>query len=158
MRLLDELAYDPWDGTCRDSPGKGGPDRMEPGSKARDVREGTVLLVEDSDVVRDVVVRMLEAGGFTVLTASSGEGALSISREGVQIDLLVTDIVMPEVSGLELADRFSEERPGVPILFMTGFSEEAVDGKGISGGNRGWILKPFTLEEIVARARKILSR
>ena len=132
---------------------------MEPGSKARDAREGTVLLVEDSDVVRDVVVRMLEAGGFTVLTASGGEGALSISRrEGVRIDLLVTDIVMPEVSGLELADRFSEERPGVPILFMTGFSEEAVDGKGISGGNRGWILKPFTLEEIVARARKILSR
>ena len=132
---------------------------MEPGSKAGDAQEGTVLLVEDSDVVRDVIVRMLEAGGFTVLTASCGEGALSISRrKGVRIDLLVTDIVMPEVSGLELADRFSEERPGVPILFMTGFSEEAVDGKGISGGNRGWILKPFTLEEIVARARKILSR
>lgn len=132
---------------------------MEPGSEARAVLEGTVLLVEDSDVVRDVIVRMLEAGGFSVLTASCGEGALSISRrKDVQIDLLVTDIVMPEVSGLELADRFSEERPGVPILFMTGFSEEAVDGKGISGENRGWILKPFTLEEIVARARKILSR
>ena len=124
-----------------------------------DGRGGTVLLVEDSDVVREVIARMLESGGFTVLTASCGEDALSISRRKDEpIDLLLTDIVMPEVSGLELADRFSEERPGVPILFMTGYSEEAVEGKGISGGNRGWISKPFTLEEIVMRARRSLSR
>jgi len=132
---------------------------MEARSRERDGRGGTVLLVEDSDVVREVIVRMLQAGGFTVLPASGVEDALSISRrKDVSIDLLLTDIVMPEVSGLELADRIAEERPGVPILFMTGYSEEAVEGKGVSGGNRGWIAKPFTLEQIVTRARKILSR
>ena len=132
---------------------------METTRRDMEGRSGTVLLVEDSDVVREVIVRMLEAGGFTVLPASSGGEALSISRrKNVSIDLLLTDIVMPEVSGFELADRIAEERPGLPILFMTGYSEEAVEGKGISGENRGWIAKPFTLEEIGRRVRKILSR
>jgi two-component system cell cycle sensor histidine kinase/response regulator CckA len=132
---------------------------MEARPRERDGRGGTILLVEDSDVVRAVVVRMLETGGFTVLPASGGEDALSISRrKDVSIDLLLTDIVMPEMSGIDLADRIAEVRPGLPILFMTGYSEETAVGKGISGGNREWIAKPFTMEEISTRVRVILSR
>ena len=149
----------PNDGICRDIPGKDEPDTMEVEARGRDGQGGTILLVEDSDVVRELIARILVEYGFTVLPASCGEDALSISRRNdVSFDLLLTDIVMPEISGIELADRIEEDRPGVPILFMTGYSEETIDGKRVSGGNREWIAKPFTPEEIVAKARRILSR
>ena len=142
----------------RNIAGKDGPGAMQPGGREGDDRSGTILLVEDSDVVRDVIARMLEEGGFTVLQASGGEEALAFARRGgLQIDLLLTDIVMPEVSGVELADRMERERPDVRILFMTGYAEEVVVNEGILGKNRECIGKPFTQEQITRRVRKILS-
>ncbi len=130
---------------------------MEPVGRDRDGRSGTILLVEDSGVVREVIVRMLDAGGFSVIPASGGEEALSISRRGgVSFDLLLTDIVMPEMSGVELADRMERERPGTRILFMTGYAEEAVVNEGILGKQRECIGKPFSQEQITRRVRKIL--
>ena len=131
---------------------------MEKARRDMDGRRGTVLLVEDSDSVRAVVAKMLEEGGLTVLQASGGEEALAFARRGgLQIDLLLTDIVMPEVSGVELADRMERERPDVRILFMTGYAEEVVVNEGILGKNRECIGKPFTQEQITRRVRKILS-
>ena len=138
--------------------GKDGPDTMEAQPKEGDGRGGTILLVEDSDVVREVIVRMLEEDGFTVLPASCGEDALSISRrKDASFDLLLTDIVMPEMSGVELADRLERERPDMLILFMTGYAEEVVMNDGILGKGRECIGKPFTLEQITKRVRKLLS-
>jgi len=118
----------------------------------------TVLLAEDSDVVRDVIARMLEDAGFAVLPASGGEEALALARRGnAPIDLLLTDIVMPEMSGVELADRLERERPDMRILFMTGYAEEVIVNEGILGKRRECIGKPFTREEITKRVRKILS-
>lgn len=123
----------------------------------KDVRSGTVLLVEDSEVVRDVVALMLESDGLTVLQASGGEEALALVRRGdAPIDLLLTDIVMPEMSGVELADRLERERPDMRILFMTGYAEEVVVNKGILGKHRECIGKPFTQKQITKRVRKIL--
>jgi len=123
----------------------------------KDVRSGTVLLVEDSEVVRDVVALMLESDGLTVLQASGGEEALALVRRGdAPIDLLLTDIVMPELSGVELADRLERERPDMRILFMTGYAEEVVVNKGILGKHRECIGKPFTQKQITKRVRKIL--
>jgi len=131
---------------------------MKAAGRDRDGRSGTVLLVEDSDVVRDVVATMLEAGGLTVLQASGGEEALALARRGdPPIDLLLTDIVMPVMSGVELADRLERERPGVRILFMTGYAEEVVVNEGILGKHRECIGKPFTREQITKRVRKLLS-
>ena len=111
---------------------------MEPAGRDKDGRGGTVLLVEDSDVVRDVVASMLEGGGLTVLQASGGEEALALARRGdTPIDLLLTDIVMPGMSGAELADRLERERPDVRILFMTGYAEEVVVNEGILGKAQG---------------------
>jgi CheY-like chemotaxis protein len=130
---------------------------MEPGWRDKDGRSGTILLVEDSDVVRDVIVRLLEEGGFTVLSASCGEDALSIlRRKDMSIDLLLTDIVMPEMNGVELADRLERERPDMRILFMTGYAEEVVVNEGILGKHRECIGKPFTQGQITTRVRKIL--
>ena len=131
---------------------------MEPLGREKDGRSGTVLLAEDSDVVRDVIARMLENVGLTVLQASGGEEALALSRRGdVPIDLLLTDIVMPEMSGLELADRMEGDRPGMRILFMTGYAENVVLKKGIPGKRRECIGKPFSQEQITRRVREILS-
>ena len=130
---------------------------MEPVGRDKDVRSGTILLVEDSDVVRDVIATMLENDGLTVLQASGGEEALALSRRGdAPIDLLLTDIVMPGMSGVELADRLERERPDVRILFMSGYAEEVVVNEGILGKHRECIGKPFTQEQITKRVRNIL--
>ena len=131
---------------------------MKAAGRDRDGRSGTVLLVEDSDVVRDVVAKFLEGVGLTVLQASGGEEALALARrEDAPIDLLLTDIVMPSMNGLELADRMERVRPDVRILFMTGYAEEVVANAGILGEHRECIGKPFTQEQITKRVRKILS-
>ena len=131
---------------------------MKAAGRDRDGRSGTVLLVEDSDLVRDVVALMLESDDLTVLQASGGEEALALARRGdAPIALLLTDIVMPEVSGLELADRLEGERPDMRILFMTGYAEEVVADVGILGEHRECIGKPFTQEQITKRVRKLLS-
>jgi CheY-like chemotaxis protein len=131
---------------------------MEPGGRDKDGRGGTILLVEDSDVVRAVIANMLENSGLTVIQASGGKEALALSRRGdASIDLLLTDIVMPEMGGVELADRLERERPGMRILFMTGYAEEVVANEGILGKHGECIGKPFTREEITKRVRKILS-
>jgi len=151
------LVY-PADGVRRRIPGKDGMDTMASRPMEGDGRGGTILLVEDSDVVRDVVARMLENGGFTVLQASGGEAALALARRrDAPIDLLLTDIVMPEVSGVDLADRMERERPGMRILFMTGYAEEIVVNERILGKRRECIGKPFSQEQITRRVRKILS-
>ena len=130
---------------------------MEAAGRDKDGRSGTVLLVEDSDVVRDLVANMLEGGGLTVLQASGGEEAMALARRGdAPIDLLLTDIVMPGMSGVELADRLERERPGMRILFMTGYAEEIVVNEGILGKHRECIGKPFTQEQITTKVRNIL--
>ena len=157
VRFHDKISQYPNDRSCRDIAGKDGPGTMEPGGRDMDGRSGTILLVEDSDAVRDVIANMLENGGLTVLQASGGEVALALSRRGdAPIDLLLTDIVMPEMSGVELADRLERERPDLRILFMTGYAEEVVVNKGILGKGRECIGKPFTQEEITKRVRRIL--
>jgi len=153
----DKISYYPNDRICRDIPGKDGTGTMEPEGRDKDGPSGTVLLVEDSDVVRDVVANMLESGGLTVLQASGGEEALALVRRGdTPIDLLLTDIVMPKMSGVELADRLERERPDVRILFMTGYAEEVVVNEGILGKHRECIGKPFNQVQITKRVRKIL--
>jgi len=153
----DKISYSPRDRISRDFAGKDGPGAMQPGGRDRDGRGGTILLVEDSDVVRAVIANMLENSGLTVIQASGGKEALALSRRGdAPIDLLLTDIVMPEMSGLELADRLERERPDMRILFMTGYAEEVVVNEGILGKHRECIGKPFTGEQITKRVRTIL--
>ncbi|MHB1012870.1 MAG: response regulator [Desulfobacteria bacterium] len=130
---------------------------MEPVERDKNGRGGTVLLVEDSEAVRAVVACMLESGGLTVLQAPGGEEALELARRGeARIDLMLTDIVMPEMSGVELADLMEREHPDIRILFMTGYAEEGVVNEGVPEKRRECIGKPFTQEQITKRVRRIL--
>ena len=96
----------------------------------------TVLVVDDQDVVRDVIRLALEGVGYTVLDAASPLEAIALARSDSQIDLLVTDVVMPEMDAFELAERITSELPEVRVLFTSGYTDAAAEGP--------FIQKPFT--------------
>jgi two-component system cell cycle sensor histidine kinase/response regulator CckA len=118
----------------------------------------TLLLVEDEAAVRSSARRLLERQGYTVLEARHGGDALRIVEEsGRQIDLVVTDLVMPEMGGKELAERLRAHRPGLKVLFMSGYTEKVIAAGGIMPPNTGFVEKPFTVEQLMRRLREILD-
>jgi PAS domain S-box-containing protein len=118
----------------------------------------TLLLVEDEAAVRSSARRLLERQGYTVLEARHGADALRIVEEsGRQIDLVVTDLVMPEMGGRELAERLRTHRPGLKVLFMSGYTEKAIAAGGVMPPNTGFVEKPFTVEQLMRRLREILD-
>lgn len=118
----------------------------------------TVLLAEDEDAVRTVAVAALERRGYRVLAATDGDAALAISRAFPgRIDLLVTDVVMPGMNGRELADRLTQSRPDLPVLYVSGYTEDADLRLGLEGATRSLLAKPFTSLELARRVRTILD-
>ena len=111
----------------------------------------TVLVVDDQDLVRDVIRLTLERAGYTVLAAASPNAALDLARGGGSgsIDLLVTDVVMPEMDAFELADRIACEVPGVRILYTSGYTDAAAEGP--------FIQKPFTPAQLVEKVSDVLA-
>jgi CheY-like chemotaxis protein len=92
----------------------------------------TVLVVEDEDAVRKLVTRMLVAAGYIVVSAANGDEALALgARYERRIDLLLTDVVMPQMSGRRLAERFGELRPGLSVLYMSGYTDHALENHGV---------------------------
>jgi CheY-like chemotaxis protein len=118
----------------------------------------TLLLVEDEAAVRSSARRLLERQGYTVLEARHGADALRLVEEsGRPIDLVVTDLVMPEMGGKELAERLRAHRPGLKVLFMSGYTEKAIAADGVMPPNTGFVEKPFTVEQLMRRLREILD-
>ena len=110
---------------------------------------GTVLVVDDQDVVRDVIRLTLEGAGYTVLDAASPNDALALVRDNGPIDLLVTDVVMPEMDAFELADRVVSELPGIRVLYTSGYTDAGAEGP--------FIQKPFTPAELVQKVSTVLA-
>jgi CheY-like chemotaxis protein len=116
----------------------------------------TLLLVEDEAAVRASVRRLLEWHGYTVLEARNGADALRIYEANEsRIDLILTDIVMPEMSGHELIERLRARRPDLRVLFMSGYTERAFTSTMPSG--TGFVEKPFTVETLMRRLREVLD-
>ena len=111
-------------------------------------RSGTVLVVEDDDPVRGFATRVLEQAGYRVLAASGGAAALDAAR-GEAIDLLLTDVVMPTMSGREVADRLASSAPGVRVLFVSGYDENTIVRQGVVDPSIRYLAKPFTAEALV---------
>jgi two-component system, cell cycle sensor histidine kinase and response regulator CckA len=119
----------------------------------------TVLLTEDEDSVRAVATAALERRGYRVLAAADGESAIAISRAFPgRIDLLVTDVVMPGMNGRELAEQLEQMRPGMRVLFVSGYTDDAVLLKGVSLDERTFLQKPFTSLELARRVRVVLDQ
>lgn len=115
---------------------------------------GRIALVEDEEPVRRLVSRILEHAGYEVLTFSSGVEMLAL--EG-HYDLLLTDVVMPGMSGVDLANRLTTKHPDLPILLMSGHAEEVVFSNQEVNANRSLLLKPFSKEELLTRVRELLT-
>ena len=124
------------------------------------MKEGaeTILLVEDERSVRMLVQAMLEMLGYKVLPAGGKEEAFRLLEEhGNDIDLLLTDVVMPDMSGMELSDRMLAIRPKLKCLFMSGYTEDAIRSQGILKEGARFICKPFSIKELGAKVREAFA-
>ncbi|HEX6073605.1 MAG TPA: response regulator [Sphingomicrobium sp.] len=117
---------------------------------------GTVLLVEDEPMVRGVAERALTRHGYTVITADNGEDALEILGSGQEIDLLVTDVVMPGMDGPTMVAEARRDRPDLKILFMSGYAEEQLRNS-LNVDNMSFLPKPFSVQELAEAAKRALG-
>jgi CheY-like chemotaxis protein len=119
----------------------------------------TILVVEDEPAVRASVVGLIEALGYRVETATDGEDALARLQTGLPVDLLFTDVVMPgRISGIELARRTRMLRPDLPILFTSGFAQDALEQDAAAGEPIALLAKPYRRDELARRLREALDR
>jgi CheY-like chemotaxis protein len=118
---------------------------------------GTVLVVEDDDALRSVVCQIIRDDGFRVLEAASAEEALNLTsrREG-PIDLLLSDVVMPGMGGRRLAEQLTSRYPDLRVLFMSGYTDDAIIRQGVSNATANLIMKPFTPASLLQRMRETL--
>ena len=118
----------------------------------------TVLLTEDEAQVRQMIRAILEMSGYQVLEASSGDEALAIYKqhEG-QIDLIVTDVVMPQMSGRELAQSLELLHPGIKVLYMSGYTDDAIVRHGLLDQEIAFLQKPFTPDALMRKVRDVLD-
>ncbi|HEY7149731.1 MAG TPA: PAS domain S-box protein [Gaiellaceae bacterium] len=118
----------------------------------------TVLLVEDEDVVRNLVREILERNGYAVLEARHGGEALELGEQHVEpIHLLVTDVVMPKMSGHELAERLVGIHPETRVLYMSGYADGPIGQQGVLDPQTAVLQKPFSFEDLAQKVRKVLD-
>ena len=131
----------------------------DPASTTRTPRGGTetILVAEDETAVRLFVERVLTGAGYRVLTATAGAEALATARSTPEIDLLFTDVVMPGMSGVQLAAGLAITHPNLPVIYASGYSEEGVL-RSLGESHAPYIPKPFTSSELLGRVREVLDR
>jgi CheY-like chemotaxis protein len=120
-------------------------------------RQGeTVLVVEDDPAVRLLVIDVLEMLGFQALEAADGNAAIRILESSAAVDMLVTDVGLPGMNGRQLADAARQQRPGLPVLFMTGYAKQAASSDFLEPG-MDMISKPFNLDALAKRVCDMLT-
>jgi CheY-like chemotaxis protein len=118
----------------------------------------TILLVEDEDAVRRLTSRVLSGQGYTVLEARSGIEALALVVErGRAIDLVITDVVMPELNGGQLAERIQEVYPTLRVIYMSGYTDNDIVRRGLLDPQVAFIQKPFTADALACKVREVLD-
>jgi CheY-like chemotaxis protein len=119
-----------------------------------------VLVADDEELVRNLVCEMLDDEGFEVMCAASGGEALQLARDhGGRIDLLLTDVSIPDMSGRELAKRVAVDHPETRFLYMSGRpDDELLDDFGVIGAARHFLAKPFRRKELIVRVAEVLGR
>jgi two-component system cell cycle sensor histidine kinase/response regulator CckA len=115
----------------------------------------TILIVDDERAVRELVAAALTRAGFHVRTAGSAEEALDLEARH-PVDLLVTDVILPKISGPELANRIRTRSPHTRVLFISGYTGNALSGEDLRGGN-AFLPKPFGTTALIQRAHEVLN-
>jgi PAS domain S-box-containing protein len=134
-------------------------EREPPRSAVRSFRgTETILVAEDEDQLRQVVQRALEEQGFSVLVARDGHEAISLcTRHAGNIDLLLTDLVMPHMSGRELAERLVSLRPSMKVLYMSGYTENVIANHDVGDARMEFLPKPITPETLLRKVRDVID-
>jgi two-component system cell cycle sensor histidine kinase/response regulator CckA len=118
----------------------------------------TVLLVEDEESVRELVRDTLLARGYKVLVAENGEAGLRQVREQRgALDMIITDVVMPGMSGRELAKQVTADWPKIKVLFLSGYTEESIIHDGVLEAGTAFLQKPFSLQALSRKVREVLG-
>ena len=117
----------------------------------------TVLVVEDEPVIRDLVVEVLQELGYRALEAADGLAGLKVLQSRERVDLLVTDVGLPGLNGRQLADHARTTRPGLKVLFVTGYAENATVANGFLEPGMEMITKPFAIETLASRIKAIIQ-
>ena len=134
------------------------------GRKVREVldqmpnNERTILVVEDNSSLRALAEEILGSAGYSVLSAEDGPSALRISgQHSGQIQLLLTDLILPDMTGQEIAASLSRGRPEMQVMFMSGYTRETMAQKGVLTGEANFIQKPWTPQGLREKVRKLLA-
>ena len=118
----------------------------------------TVLLVEDEEMIRNLVQKVLKANGYTVLVAASGRDAERVAEQhDGPIHLLVTDVVMPGMNGREVAQRLTGARAGIQVLYLSGYTDDAIVHHGVLEPGVAFLQKPFTPAVLGRKVREVLD-
>jgi two-component system cell cycle sensor histidine kinase/response regulator CckA len=129
-----------------------------PGARQAPPARETVLLVEDDEAVRLLARLALETHGYRVLAAASGDQAIEVARHHLgTIHLVVTDIQMPGIRGPDLAPRIASLRPGIKILFMSGYLDSSIAAQEKLASNAVLLDKPFSIEALASKVRELLD-
>jgi CheY-like chemotaxis protein len=118
----------------------------------------TVLVVEDAEGLRELTKRLLERHGYVVLLAANAEEARHLFDENRSIDLLLTDVVMPGASGPELVRQLVERRPALKVVYMSGYTDEAIVHHGVLDPEIAFLHKPFSSETLGRKIKEVLER
>jgi two-component system, cell cycle sensor histidine kinase and response regulator CckA len=126
-------------------------------SNGRDGQE-TILVVDDEDSVRKLIEKTLQRHGYQVLSAANGPAAIAMV-EGFagRIDLALVDIMMPEMSGRETYQRIAQQRPGLKVIYMSGYSQLVVASEKLADPEDAFLYKPYTLAGLVSRVQQVLQ-
>jgi two-component system, cell cycle sensor histidine kinase and response regulator CckA len=134
-------------------------DDLEPPARLPEKHDAAILLVEDEASLRKLTRDVLEETGYTVFEAADAFGALEIAKQSeIDIDLLLTDVVMPGMSGRALADALSTSRPETSVLFMSGYTDGEIAKHGVLDAGTAMLRKPFTHDELIRRVEEALMR
>ena len=117
----------------------------------------TVLVVDDAQGLGELAKRLLERQGYTVLVAKSADEALRLFERTASVDVVLTDVVMPDASGPELAKQLVERRPALKVIYMSGYTEETIVHHGVLNAGIAFVHKPFTAETLGRKIREVLD-
>ena len=117
----------------------------------------TILIVDDESYILDMLREQLSSFGYNIITASSGKEALQKAEEFKRIDILLTDIVMHSMNGIELAKKFNKLLPETKVIFMSGYVSPSLNIKELPKENYSFFEKPFSLDRLNAELSKILT-
>ena len=118
----------------------------------------TVVVVDDAEGLRELTRKLLRRQGYSVLLAANADDALRLFEENPSIDVLLTDVVMPGASGPELTRQLVEQHPTLKVVYMSGYTEDAIAQQGVLNPGIAFLHKPFTSETLGRKIREVLDR